>query len=273
MSAGEIVYKTAEEAELIRVSSLLVGKTLAEVAGYIKPGISTAELDKIAETFIRDHGAEPSFKGYHGYKNSLCISINEEVVHGIPGSRIIQDADVVSVDCGVFMNGFHGDSAYTFPVGVVNETVLKLLRVTKTSLYKGIEKAKNGNRVGDISAAVQDYAESNGYGVVRELVGHGIGRRLHEKPEVPNYGKKGSGPMLKKGMTIAIEPMVNMGGRQIKQLKDGWTIITSDKLPAAHFEHTILITDSEAEVLSSYKEIEIAISKNNNITGIIETLI
>lgn len=272
MSGGTIVFKTPEEIEYIRKSSLLVGKTLAEVARHLKPGITTQEMDAIAEKFIRDHGAEPSFKGYHGYKHSLCISVNEEIVHGIPGSRVIKEGDVVSVDCGVFMNGFHGDSAYTFPVGEVSDEVLTLLRVTKTSLYKGISKAHSGNRIGDISAAVQEYAEAHGYGVVRELVGHGIGRKLHEKPEVANYGKRGSGPLIKKGMTIAIEPMINMGTRQIRQLNDGWTVITNDRKPAAHFEHTIAITDGEPDILSSYEDIELAIAQNSYITEKIATL-
>ena len=273
MSSGVIVYKTKSEIEQQRESSLLVGKTLAEVASYLKPGITTLQLDSIAEQFIRDHQAEPSFKGYHGYKHSLCISVNEEVVHGIPGSRVIMDGDVVSIDCGVFKNGFHGDSAYTFPIGVVSEEVLNLLRVTKTSLMQGIAKARNGNRVGDISAAVQEYAESFGYGVVRELVGHGVGRNLHEKPEVPNYGKRSSGPVLKEGMVIAIEPMINMGPRHIRQLKDGWTVITLDRLPSAHFEHTVAITYSMPDVLSSFQEIEIAITKNKNITEVISTIV
>jgi methionyl aminopeptidase len=250
MSVGEIVYKTAEEADLIRVSSLLVGKTLAEVAGHIKPGISTAELDKIAESFIRDHGAEPSFKGYHGYKNSLCISINEEVVHGIPGARIVQDGDVVSVDCGVFMNGFHGDSAYTFPVGSVNETILNLLRVTKTSLYKGIEKAKNGNRVGDISAAIQEYAESFGFSVVRDFVGHGISNIFHTAPDVPHYGIRGRGKKLRAGMVFTIEPMINEGTHEAEMLNDGWTAVTSDRLLSAQFEHTIAVTEDGVEILT-----------------------
>jgi methionyl aminopeptidase len=203
----------------------------------------------------------------------LCISVNEEVVHGIPGSRVILDGDVVSIDCGVFKNGFHGDSAYTFPIGVVSENVLNLLRVTKTSLMQGIGKARNGNRVGDISAAVQEYAESFGFGVVRELVGHGVGRNLHEKPEVPNYGKRSSGPVLKEGMVIAIEPMINMGPRHIRQLKDGWTVITLDRLPSAHFEHTVSITESMPDVLSSFQEIENAITKNKNITEVISTIV
>ncbi len=272
MSAGTIVYKTEEEIDFIRKSSLLVGKTLAEVARHLKPGITTGEMDAIAEKFIRDHNAVPSFKNYHGYKHTLCISVNEEIVHGIPGKRVIVDGDVVSVDCGVYMNGFHGDSAYTFPVGEVSDEVLQLLRVTKTSLYQGIAKARNGNRVGDISAAIQTYAESFGYGVVRELVGHGIGASLHEKPEVANYGKKGSGPLLRKGMTIAIEPMINMGTRQIRQMSDGWTVITFDKKPAAHFEHTIAITDGEPEILSSFEVIELAIAENSYITEKIATL-
>lgn len=272
MSGSTIVLKTREEIEYIRNSSLLVGKTLAEVARNIRPGITTLEMDSIAEKFIRDHGAVPSFKGYSGYQHTLCISINEEIVHGIPGSRVVNEGDVVSVDCGVFMNGYHGDSAYTFPVGVVSEEILQLLRVTKTSLYKGIAKAKSGNRIGDISAAVQDFAEANGYGVVRELVGHGIGQKLHEKPEVANYGKKGHGPLLKPGMTIAIEPMINLGTRQIRQMKDGWTIITADRKPAAHFEHTIAITDGEPDILSTFEYIELAIAENSYITEKIATL-
>jgi methionyl aminopeptidase len=269
MSTGSIVYKSDSEIENIRVSSLLVGKTLAEVASHLKPGITTGELDEIAESFIKKHGAEPSFKGYHGYKNSLCISVNEEIVHGIPGKRIIKDGDVVSIDCGVYLNGYHGDSAYTFPVGNVSEDVINLLKATKESLLFGIEKAIGGNRVGDISSAVQEFAESRGYGVVRELVGHGIGKKLHEKPEVPNYGKRGSGAQLKKGMAIAIEPMINMGSRHVRQMEDGWTIITQDRKPSAHFEHTIAITEGKAEILSSFSEIEIAISKNQYITQII----
>lgn len=272
MSAGSIIYKTKEEIELIRKSSLLVGKTLAEVALHIKPGITTAKLDEIAEAFLRDHGAVPSFKGYHGYKASLCISVNEEVVHGIPGKREIKEGDVVSVDCGAFMNGYHGDSAFTFPVHVTDGELLKLLKVTRRSLELGIEKANAGNRVGDISASIQEYAERHGYGVVRELVGHGIGKTLHEKPEVPNYGKKGAGALLKPGMTIAIEPMINMGTKNVKQLSDGWTVITQDKKPAAHFEHTIAITETYADVLSSFSEIEKSISKNQNITELVETV-
>jgi methionyl aminopeptidase len=266
MAAGAIIYKGNEEIELIRKSSLLVGKTLAEVALHIKPGITTAKLDEIAEAFLRDHGALPSFKGYHGYKATLCISINEEVVHGVPGSRVIKEGDVVSVDCGAYMNGYHGDSAYTFPVHVSDASLLQLLSRTLHSLELGIEKAIAGNRIGDISAAIQEYAERHGYGVVRELVGHGIGKTLHEKPEVPNYGKKGAGVLIKQGMTLAIEPMINMGTKNVKQLGDGWTVITQDKKPSAHFEHTIAITETLPDVLSSFVEIEKSISKNTNIT-------
>lgn len=269
MGSGAIVLKSSEEIELVRKSSLLVGKTLAEVARNLRPGVSTAALDRIAEDFILANGGVPSFKGYHGYRHTLCISVNEEVVHGIPGERIIKDGDVVSVDCGVFMNGYHGDSAYTFPVGNVSEDIMQLLRVTRECLYKGIAKAKAGNRIGDMAAAIQEYAEVNGYGVVRELVGHGIGRNLHEKPEVPNYGKKGSGPVLKPGMTLAVEPMINRGTRQIKQLGDGWTVITQDRKPAAHFEHTIAITEGDADILSSFRLIEEAIRENEFLTMVV----
>jgi methionyl aminopeptidase len=273
MSSVVVSLKTVEEIEEIRKSSLLVGKTLAEVARHIRPGVTTAELDSVAEKFILDHGALPSFKGYHGYRHTLCISVNEEIVHGIPGSRVVRDGDLLSVDCGVYFNGFHGDSAYTFPVGEVSAEKLNLLKVTKTSLYKGLAKAVAGNRVGDISAAIQEYAEKNGYGVVRELVGHGIGRKLHEKPEVPNYGKKGSGMLMKAGMTIAIEPMINMGSRHVRQMEDGWTVITQDRKPSAHFEHTVAVGEQQADILSSFSEIEEAISKNENISEIITTLI
>jgi len=262
MAKGTIVFKTPDEIELIRISSLLVGKTLAEVASEIKPGVTTKRLDEIAETYIRDNGGVPSFKGYQGFKASLCISINEAVVHGIPGNREIREEDILSIDCGVFKNGFHGDSAFTFAVAVSDEAKLKLLRITRESLLIGVAKARAGFRVGDISAVVQEHAEQNGYGVVRELVGHGVGRELHEKPEVPNYGKRGSGALLKPGMTIAIEPMINMGTRNVKQLNDGWTVVTRDAKPSAHFEHTIAITNEEANVLSSFKDIDEAVSKN-----------
>jgi len=251
-----IHYKTNEEIEIIRLSSLLVGRTLAAVAREIKPGITTAAIDKIAETFILDHGGKPAFKGYRGFPGTLCVSPNAQVVHGIPGKYELRDGDVLSVDCGVLMNGYYGDSAFTFPVGEVKEEVMKLLRVTKESLYKGIEKAVAGGRLGDISEAVQSHAEKNGFSVVRELVGHGVGKHLHEEPEVPNYGRKGSGPKLAEGLVIAIEPMVNMGKRNVRQERDGWTITTSDGMPSAHFEHTIAIRGNKADILSSFEEIE-----------------
>lgn len=261
----EVIIKTAEEIELIRQSSLLVGDTLAEVAAALRPGITTLELDRLAETFIRDHQAEPAFKGYHGFPASLCISVNAEVVHGIPGKKEIREGDVVSVDCGVKMNGFFGDSAYSFVVGTPSDIVRKLIRVTKECLMAGVNAAVTGNRTGDIGSAVQDHAESNGFSVVRELVGHGVGKRLHEKPEVPNYGKRGSGVLLRDGMVIAIEPMINSGKRNIIQLNDGWTIVTADKLPAAHFEHTVAVKQGKADVLSSFEKIEIAEKNNSNL--------
>ena len=262
MAKGAIVFKSPEEIELIRISSLLVGKTLAEVASRIKPGVTTLALDQLAETFIRDHKGVPSFKGYQGFKGSLCISLNEEVVHGVPGNREIKDEDIISIDCGVFLNGFHGDSAYTFAVNLTDESKLKLLSVTQECLRLGVDRARAGNRVGDISAIIQEHAEQNSYGVVRELVGHGVGRELHEKPEVPNYGKRGSGALLKPGMTIAIEPMINMGTKNVRQLNDGWTVVTKDTKPSAHFEHTVAITNGGADVLSSFDSIEEAIAKN-----------
>ena len=254
---GKTVYiKTNEEIELIRESSLLVGKTLAEVAKAIKPGIKTSELDKIAEAFIRDHNAEPAFKGYNGFPATLCISPNQTVVHGIPGNYELKEGDIVSVDCGVKKNGFFGDSAYTFAVGEISEEIKQLLTVTKKSLYLAIEQCVEGKRIGDISDAVQHYCESFGYGIVRELVGHGVGKELHEAPEVPNYGKKGTGMKLIEGIVIAVEPMVNMGTKNVKQEKDGWTINTTDGKPSAHFEHTIAIRKGKAEILSSFSEIE-----------------
>lgn len=257
-----IRYKTKEEIELIRISSLLVGKTLAVVASEIKPGVSTAAIDKIAETFILDNGAKPAFKNYRGFPGTLCVSPNAQVVHGMPGKYILQDGDIISVDCGVLMNGFYGDSAYTFPVGNVKPEILKLLRVTKESLYKGLEKAIVGGRIGDISEAVQFHAESNGFSIVRELVGHGVGKNLHEDPEVANYGRKGTGPKLAEGIVIAIEPMVNFGKRTIRQEKDGWTITTADGLPSAHFEHTIAVGMNKPDILSSFDEIEKVLNGN-----------
>jgi len=256
-----LYYKTKEEIELIRESSLLVGKALAEVAKVIKPGVSTLFLDKVAFEFINDNNAVPAFLNYNGFPNSLCISVNEAVVHGIPGKYELKDGDIVSVDCGVVKNGFFGDSAYTFAIGEVKAEVLKLLAITKESLYKAIDTAVVGKRLGDIGDAVQSLAEANGYGVVRELVGHGIGRDLHESPEVPNYGKRGSGMKLQEGLVIAIEPMINLGKRGVKQENDGWTIITSDRLPSAHFEHTVAVGKEKADILSSFEDIEEALKR------------
>ncbi len=249
-------YKTEEEIDLIRKSSLLVAKTHAEIAGLIKPGVTTLALDKIAEEFIRDNGALPAFKGYNGFPNTLCMSPNDQVVHGIPNDKTLEGGQILSVDCGVVMNSYYGDSAFTYKVGEVGVEEEKLLKVTKESLYKGIEMAVAGNRIGDIGYAVQKHAESFGYGVVRELVGHGVGKNLHEPPEVPNYGRKGKGIMLKEGLVIAIEPMINMGKRGIMQHNDGWTITTLDNKPSAHFEHTIVVRKGKAEILSSFEEIE-----------------
>ena len=251
-----IHYKKEEDIDLIRESSLLVAKTHAEIAGLIEPGISTIKLDAIAEEFIRDNGGIPAFKGYNGFPNTLCMSPNNQVVHGIPDNKILTDGEILSVDCGVLMNGYYGDSAFTYEVGEVADEVKLLLKVTKESLYKGIEMAVAGNRIGDIGYAIQQYAESFGYGVVRELVGHGVGKNLHESPEVPNYGKKGDGIILQEGLVIAIEPMINMGRKGITQHNDGWTITTIDNKPSAHFEHTIVVREGRAEILSSFKEIE-----------------
>lgn len=247
---------TEAEIELIRESSLLVGKTLAEIARHIAPGVKTITLDEIAENFIRNQGATPGFKGYGGFPYSLCISVNDVVVHGFPSEYELKDGDIISVDCGVYKNGFHGDSAYTFAVGSVDDAILKLMEDTKASLYKGIEMAIAGNRTGDIGAAIQNYTEAKGYGVVRELIGHGVGRNLHQKPDVPNYGRIGSGTKLTETMVIAIEPMITLGKRAIKMEKDGWTVRTADGLPAAHYEHDVVIRKNKAEILSSFNEIE-----------------
>lgn len=254
-----VYLKTDEEIELIRESSLLVGKTLAEVAKLIRPGITTRELDKAAETFIRDHGAEAGFKGFNDYPFTLCTSVNEAVVHGMPDDVPLKEGDIVSVDCGVKKNGFYGDSAYTFSIGEVNEEVKRLLATTQQCLSIGIENAVVGKRIGDISWAIQNHAEKNGYGVVRELVGHGIGQSLHEAPEVPNFGKRGNGPVIQAGLVIAIEPMINMGTKNVKQQKDGWTVSTADRKPSAHFEHTIAVRNGKAEVLSTFELIEEAL--------------
>ncbi|MFM2250028.1 MAG: hypothetical protein RLZZ358_955 [Bacteroidota bacterium] len=251
-----IHYKTSEEVEKIKQSADILGRAHGEIAKHVKKGVKTSFLDKIAEEFIRDHGAVPSFKGYNGFPSSLCISVNEVVVHGFPSEYELKDGDIISVDCGVFHQGFHSDSAYTYPIGEVPPSVLALLSATKDSLYLGIEQAVFGNRVGDIGHAIQKFVEAKGYTVVRELVGHGLGRKLHEAPEVPNYGKKGSGPLLKQGMVIAIEPMINLGTRNIVQEKDGWTIRTADRKPSAHYEHTIAVFEDRTEVLTTHKYIE-----------------
>lgn len=258
-----IFLKTDEEIELMREANLLVGKTLGEVAKHVKPGVTTAQLDKIAKEFIISHDAIPSFLGYDSgiagvmaFPGALCVSVNENVVHGLPTDYELKDGDIISVDCGTELNGFCGDSAYTFCVGEVSEEVKALLRTTKESLYEGIGKAIEGNRVGDIGYAVQEYCEKRRYSVVRELVGHGIGRQMHEAPEVPNYGRKGTGPLLKKGMCIAIEPMINMGSKNIVFENDGWTVRTKDRKPSAHFEHTVAIRQGKADILSSFDYIK-----------------
>jgi len=256
-----IFLKTREEIELLRQSNLLVSKTEAMLVEFLKPGVKTITLDKKAEEFIRDNGGVPGFLGYSGFPNSLCISVNEQVVHGIPGDYELQEGDIVSIDCGVYMNGFHGDSAYTFAIGEISEEKAKLLKITKESLYKGIEQAVAGARIGDISYAVQKHAESNGFSVVRELVGHGVGRNLHEDPQVPNYGRRGRGPKIKEGLCIAIEPMINAGKKDVVQMEDGWTILTKDGKPSAHFEHSIAIIDGRAEILSDFGIIEEQIKK------------
>lgn len=251
-----MIVKSSLEIDMMRKSANLVALTLAEVAKSIKPGVSLLALDRIAETFILDSGGIPAFKGYNGFPSTLCTSLNEQVVHGIPSNYILQDGDILSVDCGVKFNGYIGDSAYTFAIGDVKPEVKQLLKVTIECLYLGIDKAVAGNRVGDISCAIQTHAETHGFGVVRELVGHGVGKTLHEKPEIPNFGLKGRGPKLLEGVTIAIEPMINLGSRRIVQLGDGWTIVTADGLPSAHFEHTVMVGKESAEVLSSFKLIE-----------------
>ncbi|MCF8301787.1 MAG: type I methionyl aminopeptidase [Bacteroidales bacterium] len=256
-----IYLKTEEEIELLRKSSLLVGKTLAEVAKRIRPGVTTLELDKVGEEFIRDHGAVPGFKGYGGFPGSLCISVNETVVHGIPNNRPLTEGDIVSIDCGVILNEFYGDSAYTFAIGDVSEEKRLLMERTKESLYKGIEFAVDGKWTGDIGDAVHSYVRQYGYSVVRDLVGHGLGKSLHEKPEVPNYGRKGNGTKLKEGMVICIEPMINLGKRNVIQEKDGWTIRTSDRSPSAHYEHAVAVRKNRADILSTFDYIEEVLKK------------
>lgn len=250
-----IKLKSAEEIELMRESALIVSKTLGMIAGEIKPGVNALYLDKLAEQFIRDQGADPGFLGMYGFPNTLNMSPNAQVVHGIPNSEPLKDGDIISVDCGAIKNGYYGDHAYTFEVGEVDEETKKLLRIAKESLYIGIRQFKIGNRVGDVGFAIQNHCESHGYGVVRELVGHGLGKKLHESPEMPNYGRRGRGKKFVNGMTIAIEPMINMGTKNIKQLKDGWTILTADGKPSAHFEHDVALVNGKPELLSTFQYI------------------
>lgn len=269
-----IFYKTASEIEAIRESALLVSKTLGVVASEIRPGITTARLDRLAEEFIRDNGAVSAFKGYLMDEDStpfpatLCLSVNEQVVHGFPTTKELREGDILSVDCGVLKDGFYGDHAYTFPIGEVKPEVMKLLKVTKECLYLGIEQATTGKRIGDISFAIQQHAEKNGFTIVRELVGHGVGKMLHEAPELPNYGKRGKGHLLQNGLVLAIEPMINMGKKDVKQLADGWTIVTMDSKPSAHFEHDIAIVNGKPVILSTFDYVEKALEKNRNAMAI-----
>ncbi len=255
--------KTEEEIDLLRHNNLLVSRTLAEVAKLINPGVTTLELDKRAEEFIRDHGAVPGFKGYHGFPNTLCTSVNSKVVHGIPSSSQLNEGDIISVDCGVKKDGYFGDTAFTFEVGEVDENVRRLLKVTRESLWEGVKQAVSGKRVGDIGFAVQNYAEKNGFSVVREMVGHGLGSALHEEPEVPNYGRRGKGAKLPSGLVICIEPMINQGKKEIVQQKDGWTIKTLDNLPSAHFEFALVVRKGKAEVLSTFDYIDEVLNNKN----------
>ena len=252
---GAIVLKSLEEIELIRESALIVSKTLGVLASEIKPGITSIKLDEIAETFIRDHNAEPGFLGLYDFPNTLCVSPNAQIVHGIPNDIPLEEGDIISIDCGVLKNGFYGDHAYTFPVGNIDSKVEKLLQVTKASLYKGIRSFKEGNRIGDLGYKIQSFCEGNGYGVVRELVGHGLGIVMHEGPEVPNYGRRGTGKKFLNGMVLAIEPMINQGTYRIKQLNDGWTILTADGKASAHFEHNVALVNGKPELLSSFQYI------------------
>jgi methionyl aminopeptidase len=261
-----MIYKTDEQVELMRKSALLVSKTLAEIASVLKPGINTLSIDERIGEFVRDHQAIPSFLNYKGYPFNSCLSVNDVVVHGFPGKEELKEGDIISIDIGVILNGWHGDHAYTFSIGDPGEEVLKLIRVTKESLYKGIEKAIAGNRLGDIAFAIQEHTEKkNGYGVVRELVGHGLGRNMHEDPQVPNYGKRGTGPKLKEGLVLAIEPMINLGKKEVFTEEDGWTVRTKDGKPSVHFEHDVCVRKSKADILSDYSIIEKAERSNKNL--------
>ena len=252
---GAIVLKSLEEIELIRESALIVSKTLGVLASEIKPGVTSIKLDEIAETFIRDHNAEPGFLGLYDFPNTLCVSPNAQIVHGIPNDIPFEEGDIISIDCGVLKNGFYGDHAYTFPVGNIDSKVEKLLQITKASLYEGIRSFKEGNRIGDLGYKIQSFCEGNGYGVVRDLVGHGLGIVMHEGPEVPNYGRRGTGKKFLNGMVLAIEPMINQGTYRIKQLNDGWTILTADGKASAHFEHNVALVNGKPELLSSFQYI------------------
>ena len=257
-----IILKTAEEIELMRLSAQLVSKTLGMLAPHVKPGVTTLQLDKMAEEYIRDHGAIPGFLGLYDFPNTLCMSPNEQVVHGFPTNKPLLEGDIISIDCGVLMNGFYGDQAYTFEVGEVSAEIKKLLKITKESLYKGIEQCRAGNRIGDVSYAVQQHAEAAGYGVVKELVGHGLGRNMHEDPQVPNYGKRGRGKKIENGLVIAIEPMINMGTARVRQLSDGWSIVTADRAPSAHFAHDVAVVNGEPDILSTFDFIYEALGQN-----------
>ena len=261
-----MICKTNEEVELMRQSALLVSKTLSEVAKLLKPGITTLSIDKMIGSFIHDHHAVPSFLNYRGYLFNSCISVNDVVVHGLPGAYELKEGDIVSIDIGIILNGWHGDHAYTFAIGNPGEAVIRLIKVTKESLYTGIEKAIAGNRIGDIGFAIQEHTErKNGYGVVRALVGHGLGKNLHEDPQVPNYGKRGSGPKLKAGLVLAIEPMINLGTKDVYTEEDGWTVRTKDGKPSVHFEHDVCVRKIKADILSDYSLIEESERANSNL--------
>ena len=261
-----IIYKTNEEVEQMRKSALLVSKTLTEIAKILRPGITTLSIDKLVGEFVRDHHAVPSFLNYNGYPFNSCLSVNDVVVHGFPNGKELKEGDIISVDIGVVLNGWNGDHAYTFAIGDPGPEVMQLIKITKESLYRGIEKAISGNRIGDISFAIQDFTEKkHGYGVVRELVGHGLGRKMHEEPQVPNYGKRGSGPKMKEGMVLAIEPMINLGKKEVFTESDGWTVRTKDGKPSVHFEHDVCVRKGKADILSNYKPIEEAERKNENL--------
>ena len=264
MAKGPIIYKTKDEIELMRQSALLVSKTLGLMAELIEPGITTLKLDKIAEEFIRDNGGIPGFKGLYDFPNTLCVSPNAQVVHGIPNNTPLENGDILSVDCGVFMNGFYGDHAYTFEIGEVDTDTKKLLEITKESLYKGIEATRVGNRMGDVGFAIQNHVKPHGYGIVKELVGHGLGRTMHESPEVHNYGRRGQGKKIQNGLVIAIEPMINMGTAAVDHMHDGWTILTKDRLPSAHFEHDVAVVDGKPVILSTFDYIYEALEKKKN---------